>query len=200
MDISDTRSRILDLLRGESRTVNDLAEALGVTDNAVRAQLASLESEGLVERGAPRKGFRKPHQSYVLTEKAEAEFAEGYVPALNGILSALEEKMSEKERANFLREAGKQMAETVPSFKGNLQQRAQSALLLLRQLGGLPELTKEGSEYTIRSKGCPLSGIVYKHPDACFIAESLLEELLQTKVRHCCDHCDKPRCCFKFAA
>src|SRR5581483_9280869 len=43
-----TRGKILDLLRTRERTVNELAAELHLTDNAVRAHLASLERDRLV--------------------------------------------------------------------------------------------------------------------------------------------------------
>ncbi len=45
-----TKGQILRLLRRPPKTVNDLADALEITDNAVRAQLATLERDGLVQR------------------------------------------------------------------------------------------------------------------------------------------------------
>ena len=45
-----TRGRVVNLLRGKSGTVIELAEALGLTDNAVRAHLLSLERDGLVRQ------------------------------------------------------------------------------------------------------------------------------------------------------
>src|SRR5947207_14829988 len=45
-----TRGKILDLLRTRERTVNELAEELRLTDNAVRAHLASLERDRLVSQ------------------------------------------------------------------------------------------------------------------------------------------------------
>src|SRR3989442_183899 len=44
--LASTRGRILALLRSENRTVNGLAAALRLTDNAVRAHLLSLERDG----------------------------------------------------------------------------------------------------------------------------------------------------------
>ena len=38
-----TRNRIVALLRRGERSVEELAESLGLTDNAVRAQLSALE-------------------------------------------------------------------------------------------------------------------------------------------------------------
>ena len=47
---TSTRGKIITLLRRASRTVDELAQALDLTDNAVRAQLAALERDGLVQR------------------------------------------------------------------------------------------------------------------------------------------------------
>ena len=51
----------MDLLRTRDRTVNELAEELRLTDNAVRAHLASLERDRLVVHAGMKPGFRKPH-------------------------------------------------------------------------------------------------------------------------------------------
>ena len=51
-----TRGRLLALLREGAFTVDDLARRLGLTDNAVRFHLGSLEAAGAVHRH----GVRKP--------------------------------------------------------------------------------------------------------------------------------------------
>ena len=45
---ASTRGRVTTLLRQGDRTVEELAQALGLTDNAVRAHLVTLERDGLV--------------------------------------------------------------------------------------------------------------------------------------------------------
>jgi predicted ArsR family transcriptional regulator len=45
-----TRGQIIRLMRGTTKSVNELAEELELTDNAVRAQLLSLERDGLMRR------------------------------------------------------------------------------------------------------------------------------------------------------
>jgi predicted ArsR family transcriptional regulator len=47
-----TRGQILTLFRSAPQTVNDLADALKLTDNAVRAHLISLDRDGLVRARA----------------------------------------------------------------------------------------------------------------------------------------------------
>src|SRR5690349_5871091 len=73
-----TRGRILDLLRTRDRTVNELAEELRLTDNAVRAHLASLERDRLAVHSGMKPGFRKPHATYALGPEAEQLFPKAY--------------------------------------------------------------------------------------------------------------------------
>jgi predicted ArsR family transcriptional regulator len=62
--LASTRGKILALLRNGSHSVNELAETLGLTDNAVRSHLTSLERDGLVQEAGTRPGIRKPHILY----------------------------------------------------------------------------------------------------------------------------------------
>ncbi len=72
--LESTRGRIVRLLRGSSRTVEELATQLELTDNAVRAHLTTLERDGLVRQSGVRRGARKPHFTYSLTPEAEKLF------------------------------------------------------------------------------------------------------------------------------
>ncbi len=47
---ASTRGQIITLLRRSSRTVDELAQVLDLTRTAVRAHLAALERDGLVQR------------------------------------------------------------------------------------------------------------------------------------------------------
>src|SRR5437762_8458830 len=86
--LASTRGRILTLLRVENRTVNELAAALDLTDNAVRAHLLSLERDGLVHQRGSRPGTRKPHTAYALSIEAEHVFPKAYGLLLNHLLNA----------------------------------------------------------------------------------------------------------------
>src|SRR5437763_9822264 len=56
-----TRGKILDLLRTRERTLNELAAELRLTDNAVRAHLASLERDKLVSQSGMKPGSQTAH-------------------------------------------------------------------------------------------------------------------------------------------
>ena len=87
--LKSTRGKILELLRGKERTVNELAAALRLTDNAVRAHLLSLERDGLVKQSGIQHGFRKPHATYALTADAEQIFPKAYGPLLDLVLTVI---------------------------------------------------------------------------------------------------------------
>ncbi len=54
---ASTRGQIVTLLRRTSYTVEELAQAVGLTDNGVRAHLAILERDGIVQqRGTVSRG------------------------------------------------------------------------------------------------------------------------------------------------
>ena len=82
-----------------------------MTDNAVRAHLATLERDGLVRQGGERPGFRKPHFSYELTAEGEELFPKVYGPLLARILAQLKERFGSEELEAVLREVGQRMAE-----------------------------------------------------------------------------------------
>lgn len=78
-----TRGRIVTLLRGSDRTVEELSVELELTDNAVRAHLLTLERDGLVQQSGLRRGPRKPHFIYALTPEADSLFPKAYDALLN---------------------------------------------------------------------------------------------------------------------
>src|SRR4051812_18104889 len=91
---SSTRGRIVLLLRESPKTVNDLAADVGITDNAVRAHLLSLERDQLVRSGGTVPGTRKPHAIYELTENAREHFPRPYGSILKRFLSLLKVHIS----------------------------------------------------------------------------------------------------------
>ena len=91
---ASTRGRILMLLRRAGRTVDELAQALNLTDNAVRAHLATLERDGFVRQLGARRGSGKPAFIYELSPDAEQLFPKAYGPILRQLLEVLSEEMT----------------------------------------------------------------------------------------------------------
>ena len=85
--------RMTALLRHGERTVEDLAPALGLTDNAVRAHLATLERDGLVRQAGLRRGTSKPTYAYAPMPAAERLFPKAYGTLLRMLLDVLTERL-----------------------------------------------------------------------------------------------------------
>lgn len=192
---SSSRGRIVELLRERPQTVNELAEALGITDNGVRAHLLTLERDGLVEQGGTQRGVRKPHAEYVLAPAAEDLFPKPYGAVLSALIAALKDEMSKTRLEAVLREVGQAVAAPVAG-DGDLESRIERALQVLRSLGGAPRLERENGRLLIRSRACPLAAIVAEHPEACCVAEEMVSRIVGIPVHENCLHEGTPRCCF----
>jgi predicted ArsR family transcriptional regulator len=197
--LESTRGRILEQLRTEDQTVNDLAAKLRLTDNAIRAHLLSLERDGLVRRSGTQAGFRKPHAVYGLTAEAEQLFPKAYGQLLHLVLENFERKLTPRKLRTSMREIGKKVAkEHLPEMKGKSRdQRIKAALRILKELGGVAVFDETGGKDFIRGRGCPLAEVTAGHREACLIAESLLSQIIGVPVKQHCNHNGSPSCRFQ---
>lgn len=195
--LESTRGRIVTLLRGSSRTVEELATRLELTDNAVRAHLTTLERDGLVRQSGVRRGPRKPHFTYSLTPEAERLFPKAYDALLNQLIIVLKGRLSDEELEGVLREVGQGLAAGAPSTGEDLQSRVRGALKVLEGIGGAAVAEREGNKIVIRSGGCPLAEAVSVHPEVCRLAESLVSKIVKAPVAERCEREGTPRCRFE---
>src|SRR2546429_5370746 len=107
---SSTRGRIVTLLRRASQTVDELAQALHLTDNAVRAHLATLERDGYVKQQGARRSASKPAYVYELGPAAEQLFRKAYEPVLQQLLAEVSARLSPEEMDATLRSVGRRIA------------------------------------------------------------------------------------------
>ena len=192
-----TRGQIVAELRRGSRTVEDLRKTLGITDNAVRAHLASLEADGIIHQVATRPSGRRPAVVYELTEAAESSFSKAYMPVLTRLVESLSERMSVSDLEILLRDVGERLAREQPSLTGSLRERAEAAASVLTGLGGVAEVEDEEGKLVIRGFSCPLADAVRAHPATCHAAQGLVSELVGLAVREACDKGERPRCRFE---
>jgi predicted ArsR family transcriptional regulator len=198
--LGSTRGRVITLLRRRERTVNELADELGLTDNAVRTHLAALERDGLVALTGVRRGVGKPAHVYALTPQADTLFPRAYGVVLRTLLGALRRSLPPGQVDAVVAEVGRQLAAGHPRAQGGLAERAEAAVAVLAGLGGVAEARIDGAVATIRGFGCPLREAVDDHPEVCRIAAALLSEIVGHEVTECCDRGSAPSCRFTFAA
>lgn len=189
---ASTRGRIIVLLRRSSRTVDELAQALDLTHTAVRAHLAALERDGLVQQCSERRGSGKPSSVYDLTEASEDLFPKSY----DQLLDVFGEHLPTDEVETLLREVGRRMAAQWEIPPGNLRVRLEAAVEVLNELGGLMERETEGETLCIRGYRCPFAALVQVHPAVCDLTETLLSELVGVPMQEQCERTGSVPCRF----
>jgi predicted ArsR family transcriptional regulator len=197
--LETTRGQIVALLRRGSRTVEELAQEIGLTDNAVRAHLATLERDGLVWPVGVRRGpgAGKPATLYELHPDAEPLFSRAYAPVLRAMLDVIAERLPEAQAEALMRDVGRQLAaELGRDVTGDLHARVHAAAALLGALGGEAYVEKGDDTLQLRGYGCPLSAAVTPRAEICRAVEALLSEVIGVTVREDCDRGERPRCCF----
>jgi predicted ArsR family transcriptional regulator len=194
-----TRGKILELLRTRDRTVNELSEELRLTDNAVRAHLASMERDRLVAQSGSKPGVRKPHTTYSLGPDAEQIFPKAYGRLVSVLMSILSRRVKPGTLRAGMRAAGRSVArEHLRELRGkSREQRIDAALEILRDLGGAATFHEENGKHFIHGNGCPIAAATANHPEACLLTESLLSEIIGSSVKEHCTRGPAPSCCFE---
>jgi predicted ArsR family transcriptional regulator len=195
-----TRGQILSALRRGTATVDELARAVGLTDNGVRAHLATLERDGLIRQAGVRRGegAGKPATLYEIHPDAEPALSRAYVPVLVALLDELAERMPADQRDAIMGDVGRRLAQTAPvPGSGDLESRVRAAAALLNSLGGETQLERREGTLAIRGCGCPLSAATARRPEVCRTVQMLLTEMIGAPVRERCDRDGRPQCCFE---
>ena len=201
MLVGETRARLLHLVRRAALSIAELAEALGISENAVRTHVAAAERDGLVRQaGIQRSTGGKPARIYELAPGAEELFPKAYALVFTELVRTLREEDGDRAALERLRRVGRRLAARAGSTEGDGAAAVATAAALLETIGGSVEVIEEADGWRIRGNGCPLSGVVTEDPDVCALAESLVAEVTGRPVVECCQRSDRPRCEFQILA
>lgn len=199
--LESTRGKIVSLLRHSEKTVDEIALELGLTDNAVRAHLTTLERDGLVRPNGVRHEGKvgKPATIYQLSPDVDPLFSKAYLPLLTVLVGTLGERLRTSELTSLFREAGRRLAPSTGLQAGKLEHRVRVASELLNQLGGLTTVEElaGATRYVIQGSGCPLGIAVAQRPEVCQVVGGFIEEVTGVKVQSCCARGERPSCRFE---
>lgn len=194
-----TRGQLLTLIRRGDRTVEELAQALEVSDNAVRNHLAALERDNLVVQSGFRRGTGagKPAVLYDLHSEAAPLFSHAYAPVLATMVDVLVEQLSSSSRDAMLDEVGHRVARALGApATGSFDARVRAAADALVALGGDVAVEASDNGLRIKGSGCPLSSVVSEHPEMCRAVETMIGDVTGATTVSCCEHGPQPRCRF----
>ncbi|MGH7713294.1 MAG: hypothetical protein ACREOG_18545, partial [Gemmatimonadaceae bacterium] len=132
------RFAVIDAVRRGHRTVNALAALLGVSDNAVRIQLSTLERDGLLRRGIVHSGRAgQPAAEYELTRAGEDALSRAYRPVLAALVSVIGKRLDARALRTLFADAGRRLAAEIETpATASLATRAAACTALIESLGG----------------------------------------------------------------
>lgn len=171
--------------RNGSATIKDLEELLGVTTNAVRQHLQSLQAQGYIERRQVNAGVGRPHHVYTISEKAHELFA---CHCDDLALTLLEEvfAMEGPERAAMLLgRVGSRLAQRyAASVRGEmLHERVAQLADALYERGVLTDVDVEDENTIIlHAYNCPYHELAQEHRAICEMDEEVMRKVLGSDV------------------
>lgn len=189
------RDQMLAALRWGPRTVDELADRVGLTPNGVRAHLAVLQRDEQVQALGvrPTGSAGKPPTLYGLTRRAEERLSEAYPGALLALVQALRDSAPPEVLMHLLSKAGERLSEAVGD--------SDDALELLSRLGAAASsVIEEDGTTVVSGASCPLATAVREEKATCEVVRSMLETSLGREVAICCNYGGQPRCGFRVAA
>jgi DeoR family transcriptional regulator, suf operon transcriptional repressor len=198
--LDTTRGRIVSLLQAGAQTSEEIAKRLGLTPSAVRVQITTMERDGVVRRIGKRPGTTRPSHLFELTREAEQLLSKAYIPMLVELVRAFAAELPAKQLNALFRRAGRALADELSRGKqptGNLRSRVAAASEMMNNHLGATTRVETNGKIVIRGFGCPLAAVTGNHRGVCLAMESLVTEIVGTRVRECCDRGERPRCCFE---
>ena len=183
--MQSTRQVIVELLkeRGQA-TVEELAEAVDLTQMAVRHHLHVLHGKNLVVISSVRRKKEpgRPQQMYSLTESANELFPKGYYHLAAYLLDEAKATLGTDGLDELLSRVADRMATEAPRLRPgrSTEERLGQLVQFLRDKGFTARWGKEDEDYVIRVLTCPYRHVARAHPQVCRLDRQIIKDMLST--------------------
>lgn len=179
------RRLLVALKKAQPLTVKELATQFGITPNALRRHLKTLENAGLVHYRAEVRGVGGPRFAYALSDAGEALFPRAYSGALADALEQVRAEQGAEGVVRVFRRQWSALADAaVPLMAGRpLGERAALLAELRTRQGYMAESDElSAEESVIREYNCAIRDIAARFPEVCVAEERFFAELLGASV------------------
>lgn len=181
------RSAILDRIkaRGDA-TLQELADELGHTREAVRQQVSILLDQGwLVRESLPSEGRGRPEYRYTLSEAGDHLFPKHYDRMSLALVDTMAEELGEQGLERLLaaltdrqveewrdRLAGQPLAERLKRLKG-----------IYYEDDPWTDVNQDERGWVLVERNCPFLNLAQRRPKLCSVTVSTLSRLLGVEVK-----------------
>lgn len=184
--LGETRATIVRLLKREGeRSAPELADAIGISDVAVRRHLGLLTEDGLVADRTVNPGRGRPVARYRLTERGEELFPHRYEEVAGELLEFLGDREGRDGVRAFLRwrqdreAAAYGAAVDADDLGGRLEQLADA----LCCAGYEAEVSRTEDGFELRQTHCAVYEIARENPEMCAHEAAAFRRVLGDEVR-----------------
>lgn len=182
---NSTRSRVLrTLLLNQKRTVNELAESVGINPISVRHHVNKLEAEGLIESEEERHGVGRPRLIYSLTQAGMEQFPQRYLKLTLRLLEQLKANLPEDKLGDIFRDVAGEIAgeltDQIDLEKLEMKERLELLKQVLTSEGFMVSLEEENGDYYIVEASCPYHHVGEDHPEICVVDQELIAHFAST--------------------
>jgi len=185
---TNTRKRVLrTLLLSQSRTVNELAEAVDINPISVRHHVTKLEAEGLIQSDEERHGVGRPRLVYSLTSKGMEQFPQRYLQLTLRLLEHLKKNLSEKILTEIFQELAEgitnELTQDIDLEDLSLEERLHLLEKVLTAEGYVVNLQEEDGNFYLVEASCPYHHIGEDYPEICILDQELIAHFTATATK-----------------
>jgi predicted ArsR family transcriptional regulator len=196
--------RVMKLLVGRSpRTVSELTKLTGVTRTAVTEQLNEMVAAGFIERTVERlPGRGRPRHRYTATQAALVLlFANNQQLVVPAIWKAIDEVGGKRLKQKVLHVVSRIVSEhyLAKITASEPRERIDQFKAILKEEGGLVDLTAKDGVVTITKRTCPFISMFDEQRHVCTIDLEMMTEIAACPVKViACRHNGDPCCKVEF--
>jgi len=176
---------LVQVKKAQPVTAKELADAFGVSANAVRRHLKEVEAEGLVVYGREQRGTGAPTYTYRLTGNGERLFPTQYGEALTDILSLVAQSSGREAVREMFAERFRGQAESIRTelAGATLEEKVAALVELLSQQGFMAAWSAESGELKLAQHNCAVRTAAERFPEICAAEADFLREVLQSEIQ-----------------
>lgn len=185
-----TRDVVLETIKSLGQaTVDDLAEAAGVSPVTVRHHLNSLQADGLIMVDSVRRKVGRPYYVYGLSEAGHELFPKKYYALSSRLLHELKDRFPREVVTELFANV---VEGIIAEHRGEYERlpfeaRLDYLVLLLEDEGFLARWEKTGDAYRVTEYSCPYISIGQQHAEICTLDSQLIAAVMDTAVQqHSC--------------
>lgn len=180
-----TKEKLLNLLKKETEmTVNQMANALEITEMAVRKHLNILERDSFIHITEMKQPVGRPVQVFSLTPQADVLFPKNYDNLTVDFLNDLQEIQGDEIIDRLFERRSKRLASNyLPYMRHNFSNEEMVETLKDIQIekGYMADVIKiDDNQFELIEHNCPIFEVSKKFKQACNCETKMFKEVLNT--------------------